>query len=98
MTSECLASVLAQEDTQEDLDRKRNALFALQLIITIVTMAFAFVSMIGGIFGMNLTNGHESSHSWFNVVTGLSCGFAVLTFLLLVLYLRRNRMLFLGAM
>jgi hypothetical protein len=32
-------SVGVQEDMQEDLDRKRNALFALTLLITIITMA-----------------------------------------------------------
>jgi Mg2+ and Co2+ transporter CorA len=86
-----------QEDMQEDLDRKRNALFALNLLITILTMAFAFVSMISGIFGMNLNFYHQRSANWFAVVTSLSTGIAGFIVLILVIVLRQNRMLFLGS-
>lgn len=34
---------------------RRNELVALNMIIGAVTASFAFVSMIGGIFGMNLS-------------------------------------------
>lgn len=86
-----------QEDTLEDLDRKRNALFALQLLITIVTMGFSFVSMVSGIFGMNLWNGiGQDSAMAFSVAT---LGPAMLAFMgtvAMVVYLRSRRMLFMG--
>jgi Mg2+ and Co2+ transporter CorA len=90
-------SVGVQEDMQEDLDRKRNALFALTLLITIITMAFASVSMITGIFGMNLNSYHQQSANWFVIVTSLSTGIAGFTVLILFAVLRQNRMLFLGS-
>lgn len=34
--------------------RRRNELVALDMVMTILTMGFAFVAMIAGIFGMNL--------------------------------------------
>ena len=86
-----------QEDTQVELDRKRNALFGLQLLITIVTMGFSFVSMVGGIFGMNLWDGMgQSSANWFVAVSVASCGVATIVTLLLVVYLRTHRMLFMS--
>ena len=87
-----------QEDTQEELDRKRNALFALQLLITIVTMAFSFVSMVAGLFGMNLwENMGQPGPMAFIVCTLGSFGLAMVVTALLVVYLRTQRMLFMGA-
>ena len=40
---------------------RRNELVALDLFVTAVMAMFAFVSMIGGIFGMNMKNGYEES-------------------------------------
>ncbi|KAK9825912.1 hypothetical protein WJX81_005713 [Elliptochloris bilobata] len=37
-----------------ELDQRRNELVALDMVMTILTMGFAFVAMIAGIFGMNL--------------------------------------------
>jgi adenine/guanine phosphoribosyltransferase-like PRPP-binding protein len=34
---------------------RRNELVALDMVMTILTMGFAFVAMIAGIFGMNLS-------------------------------------------
>ena len=77
-------------------DRRRNELFAIQLIITIVSMAFGFVAMVGGIFGMNLDSRVQEKAGWFNWVTFLSCFSAALVTIVLLAYLRWNRMLFLG--
>lgn len=41
-------------DTQQDLGKKRNALFALQILVNTVTMGFSFVAMVGAIFGAPL--------------------------------------------
>jgi amino acid transporter len=87
-----------QEDTQVELDRKRNGLFALQLLVTLVTMAFSLVSMVSGIFGMNLYAdlGQPSSQA-FLVTTFVSLGCATTMTVLIVFYLRSQHMLFLGS-
>lgn len=80
-----------------DLDRRRNALFALQLQITIVTMGFSLVSMVSGLFGMNLwENMGQPTHKWFTFVCGLSVGFAAILVAALIVYLRAHQMLFVG--
>lgn len=86
-----------QEDTQVDLDRKRNALFALQLLITIVTMGLSLVSMVSGLFGMNLWDHMgQQSHFWFTFVCGASMGISAVLVFSLILFLRSQRMLFVG--
>jgi Mg2+ and Co2+ transporter CorA len=88
----------AQEDTQEELDRKRNALFALQLLVTLVTMAFSFVSMVGGIFGMNLwANIGQPGPGAFTITTLGSTGLALGVTIVIVFYLRSRRMLYVGS-
>ena len=86
-----------QEDTLEELDRKRNALFALQLLITIVTMGISFVAMVGGIFGMNLwDNMGNEDPGYFILAAMLPVGIAIAITIVLTAYLRWKRMLFLG--
>ncbi|GAB4823008.1 hypothetical protein N2152v2_010054 [Parachlorella kessleri] len=68
-----------------EMDHRRNELVALDLFATCVTGAFAFVSMIGGIFGMNLAIGDWSQAKYsFYIITGLS---ALGGLLLLALFL-----------
>ena len=81
---------------QVDLDKKRNALFAGQLLITLITAGFSFIAMVAGIFGMNLNSGVETANGWFLGVTVLSAGLAVSVTVGLVAFLRYHRMLFLG--
>ena len=38
--------------TQQDLGKKRNSLFAFQILVNTVTMGFSFVAMVAGIFGV----------------------------------------------
>lgn len=85
-----------QADANYELDRRRNQLFAIQLMITIITMGFSFVSMISGIFGMNLPSDVFEKTGYFEPTVYISAGTALGTTCLLVLYLRRQRMLFLG--
>ena len=40
-------------------------------MLTAATFAVAIIGSIAGIFGMNLSNGHEDSHALFLVVGGL---------------------------
>ena len=81
---------------QVDLDKKRNALFAGQLLITLITAGFGFIAMIAGIFGMNLDSGVETARGWFLGVTVLSTGLATSVTISLVAFLRYHKMLFLG--
>jgi hypothetical protein len=56
--------------TQQEIGRKRNTLFVLQIIVNSVTMAFSFVAMVGAIFGMptlifleGLCSAHSGTHT-----------------------------------
>ena len=44
----------ANQSAHATSSRRRNELVALDMVMTILTMGFAFVAMIAGIFGMNL--------------------------------------------
>lgn len=83
------------DDTEDlviiDLDRRRNELHGLEVLLTAITLSFAFVSMIAGIFGMNLQSGWESRRNGFIIVTWLSIGAGGFIFLLLVVFLRFRR-------
>lgn len=41
----------------------------IELVLTAATLAVAIVGSIAGIFGMNLNNNHEDSHSMFLLVS-----------------------------
>ncbi|KAL3135886.1 hypothetical protein ABBQ32_007442 [Trebouxia sp. C0010 RCD-2024] len=86
------------DDTEDliniELDHRRNELVALDLVITAVSTMFAFVAMIGGIFGMNMKNGWEESHVAFIWATYGSTAGAVLLFLGIILFARWKRLLF----
>ena len=43
----------------------------IELVLTAATFAVAIIGSIAGIFGMNLNNGHEDSHTLFLVVGGM---------------------------
>ncbi|DBB05583.1 TPA: hypothetical protein ACH3X1_012527 [Trebouxia sp. C0004] len=77
-----------------ELDHRRNELVALDLVITAVSTMFAFVAMIGGIFGMNMKNGYEESHLAFLWATYGGTAGAVILFLGIVLFARWKRLLF----
>ncbi|DBB08201.1 hypothetical protein WJX82_009172 [Trebouxia sp. C0006] len=86
------------DDTEDliniELDHRRNELVALDLVITAVSTMFAFVAMIGGIFGMNMKNGYEESHLAFLWATYGGTAGAVLLFLGIILFARWKRLLF----
>jgi Mg2+ and Co2+ transporter CorA len=48
-------------------------------------------SMIGGIYGMNLRNGAESSHATFVLVNALCATGAVVGFAVVMLYIRSKK-------
>jgi magnesium transporter len=72
------------DDTEDliniDLDNRRNDIVLINLIATSMSIVFAFVTSIAGVFGMNLRSGLEGSSTAFAVVTVLSflVGFFIL--------------------
>lgn len=65
---------------QLDLDAKRNKLLLISTMISVVSLAMTFCSVVAGFFGtvvcaipltvigMNVTNGKETSRYWFTSV------------------------------
>lgn len=86
------------DDTEDlvvmDLDHRRNELHGLEVLVTSITLAIAFVSMVAAIFGMNLKSGWEGYFSAFILVTWGSIAGAVVILLGLVYYLRSRRLMF----
>lgn len=76
-----------------ELDRSRNELVVIEIVVTAVTMGFSFVSCVGGIFGMNLVNGKEGSHVMFVLVTCSSIVIGVLLCALVVLFAYKRQLL-----
>lgn len=59
---------VAQDYLNIELDSHRNQLIQLELVLTAAMFALALVTVIAGIFGMNLNNTHENSYSAFVTV------------------------------
>lgn len=85
------------DDTEDylniELDSHRNQLIQLELVLTAAMFALALVTVIAGIFGMNLNNSHEDSYSAFVTVSVVSCTGAALVFAAIILYCRRSKLL-----
>ncbi|KAK9826625.1 hypothetical protein WJX74_006505 [Apatococcus lobatus] len=77
-----------------ELDHRRNELVALDLFVTAVMAMFAFVSMIGGIFGMNMKNGYEENRAAFKLTTWSSLVVSFLLFAGILAFARYKRLLF----
>jgi hypothetical protein len=56
-----------------ELDSHRNQLIQLELLLTAGMFAMAIVTLVAGLFGMNLNNKHEESYSAFVIVSGSIC-------------------------
>ncbi|CAL5219734.1 g1631 [Coccomyxa viridis] len=85
-----------EEQMALELDHRRNELVALDLILTAVATAFAFVSMVGGIYGMNtpLPLWFQQSMSAFPITVAITCIVGALVFVAFVWYARWKRLLF----
>jgi len=77
-----------------EMDHRRNELQALDLAITAFMSSLAFISMIGGIVGMNMKNGFEESKTAFYVTTGLTITVAFFILLGIVRYAQKKKLLF----
>jgi magnesium transporter len=56
-----------------ELDSHRNQLIQLELLLTAGMFAMAIVTLVAGLFGMNLNNKHEESYSAFVIVSCILC-------------------------
>jgi magnesium transporter len=73
------------------LDVTRNQLQKFEVTLTSATLFVSMYSMIGGIYGMNLRNGAESSHATFVLVNALCATGAVVGFAVVMLYIRSKK-------
>lgn len=73
------------------LDVTRNQLQKFEVTLTSATLFVSMYSMVGGIYGMNLRNGAESSHATFVLVNALCGTGAVVGFTVIMLYIRSKR-------
>ena len=73
------------------LDVTRNQLQKFEVTLTSATLFVSMYSMVGGIYGMNLRNGAESSHATFVLVNALCATGAVVGFAVVMLYIRSKK-------
>jgi len=85
------------ENTQETVELRlgftRNVVMKIEVIVSAVTMAFAFGALISGIFGMNLRSGVEGYYYWFWTTTSAIIVLAVAMLLFSFTYLNRHGIL-----
>ncbi|BDA42583.1 magnesium transporter MRS2-B [Coccomyxa sp. Obi] len=86
----------AEDQLALELDHRRNELVALDLFLTAVATVFAFVSMVGGLFGMNspLPLWFQESMAAFPLTCLVTCVVGVFLFIGFVVYARWKRLLF----
>ncbi|KAI4311308.1 hypothetical protein MLD38_036214 [Melastoma candidum] len=83
------------DDTEDylnlQLDKHRNQLIQLELILTAATISLAIYSLVGGYFGMNIpfawNEGHGYLFKWVAIVTGALC---TVVFLFILAYARHK--------
>mgnify|MGYP006137343743 CR=1 FL=1 len=73
------------------LDVTRNQLQKFEVTLTSATLFVSMYSMVGGIYGMNLKNGTEDSHSTFVLVNILCSVGGVFGFGMIMLYIRSKK-------
>ncbi|KAK9909360.1 hypothetical protein WJX75_001012 [Coccomyxa subellipsoidea] len=86
----------AEDQLALELDHRRNELVALDLFLTAVATVFAFISMVGGLFGMNspLPIWFQQSMAAFPLTCLVTCVIGLLSFIGFVIYARWKRLLF----
>ena len=80
------------DDTEDliniELDHHRNQLIQLELVLTTATFSIALIGVVSGIFGMNIRNREEDSHTIFVLVTLFSCFGSVFLFFAIMVFCR----------
>jgi magnesium transporter len=86
------------DDTEDyvniTLDSHRNQLIQVDLLLTAATFCVALMTLIAGIFGMNLASGFENSTTVFLLVSVLSCVLATLLLAIFVYVMRQKKLAF----
>ena len=78
--------VNTEELVSLQMDTIRNRLLYINTVVSVISLTVASASLVGSIFGMNLTNHMESNPNTFvEVVTGTLIGMAVMLVVVLVL-------------
>lgn len=86
------------DDTEDyvniTLDSHRNQLIQADLLLTAASFCVGLVTLVAGVFGMNLQSGYEDDGSAFALVSGLSCALALVLLVLFVLVMRHKQIAF----
>eukprot|EP00242_Pyramimonas_sp_CCMP2087_P018371 CAMPEP_0198202740 /NCGR_PEP_ID=MMETSP1445-20131203/5950_1 /TAXON_ID=36898 /ORGANISM="Pyramimonas sp., Strain CCMP2087" /LENGTH=511 /DNA_ID=CAMNT_0043873813 /DNA_START=314 /DNA_END=1849 /DNA_ORIENTATION=- len=85
------------DDTEDFInllqDSHRNKLIQLDLVMTALTFSVSLVAMIYSLFGMNLSSGLEEEPNSFVQVVVISSVLAAMTFLVFIVYTRKQMLL-----
>jgi Mg2+ and Co2+ transporter CorA len=85
------------EDTQEFVDLKlsslRTSVVKLDLIATMATLVFALLAVIVGLYGTNIKNGLENSHSAFVVLIVVLAVVFVVSMVGAILFLKKKKIM-----
>ncbi|MCF7905678.1 hypothetical protein K9L63_00610 [Candidatus Gracilibacteria bacterium] len=85
------------DDTQEiltlKLDHLRNTIIKFDLLITMATGLLAFMTVVTGLYGMNIKSGLENDHQAFLNIALVLGGAFIFGMLLLLAWLRKNKIL-----
>ena len=86
------------DDTEDyvniTLDSHRNQLIQVDLLLTAASFCVGLVTLIAGIFGMNLRSDLEDDGSAFTLVATLSCVLAVALLAMFVMLMRQKQLAF----
>jgi magnesium transporter len=87
-----LRAVKATENvTQIRLDAMRNRILRLEVFLNLGAVSVAAGGLVAGAFGMNLATGWEEIPGVFWIVSGSAVGVSLLTFRVILAYLRFRR-------
>lgn len=86
------------DDTEDyvniTLDSHRNQLIQVDLLLTAASFCVGLVTLIAGIFGMNLRSDLEEDRNTFELVAVLSCVLAMALLALFVMLMRHKQLAF----
>ncbi len=69
---------------------QRNRLLSIEISLTVLTACVSMGSLVTGIYGMNLSNGHENTPGIFEAVAILTCSAVGISFLIFVCLLSKT--------
>ena len=88
----CVSQISASEEhIRMALDRHRNSLLKMSLMLNIYAVSVSSAAIIPALFGMNLVSHMENSPYAFGVTAGASLGVVVGVTLTMMIVARRNK-------